>query len=110
MRQYVIDELRLSDFKKLETYLESHFNKGMLDGIFYLPLDSSLLTDVQKSHSACQPYQFCVELAEERISCELLVRSKKSMKCDCLAIATETQRNFLIKCLDDILTELNIIF
>ncbi len=109
MRQYVIDELRYSDYEKIKKYLNEHYEKGPLGGIFYLPLEFDLCTELQKEHISCQPFCFCLNLTENKISCELLVRSRKTIRCECGAVATEKQRNILINKIDTLLSDLEII-
>ncbi len=108
MKQYVIDELRLQDHQKLKTYLDDTFSSSVIGGIYWIPLEGQILTDVQLAHSDCQPYYFALDLTEERLSCELLVRTQARMRCDCMGYATETQRNWLIRLIDCILAELEI--
>lgn len=108
MKQYVIDELRLQDHQKLKTYLDDTFSSSVIGGIYWIPLEGQILTDVQLAHSDCQPHYFALDLTEERLSCELLVRTQARMRCDCMGYATETQRNWLIRLIDCILAELEI--
>lgn len=108
MKQYVIDELRAKDYESLKTYLPKHYGPAVVDGIYWIPLENGLLTDIQKAHRACQPHYFAVELAENRLALELLVRTQSILRCDCIGYATEAQRNWLIACVDDIFNQLEI--
>ena len=108
MKQYVIDELRAADYESLRAYLQEHYGSAAMDGVFWIPLENSLLTDIQKGHRDCQPHCFAVDLAENRLALELLVRSKSTMRCDCIRYATEAQRNWLIAFIDDIFNQLEI--
>ena len=42
------------------------------------------------------------------LACELLVRIKTNIKCDCMGYATETQRNWLVDWADAVLEKLSI--
>ncbi len=56
MKQYVIDELRAADYKALKTYLAEHYGPAAMDGIYWIPVENGLLTDIQKAHRECQPH------------------------------------------------------
>lgn len=109
MKQYRIDELRLHDYAKIKKYLDEHFSCSNLGGLYRIPLDDDLLTDVQAEHTECRPFFFAVECEETYVSFELLVRPKARIRCDCIGYATEEQRNWLIKLADSIFEQLDII-
>jgi hypothetical protein len=108
MKQYVIDELRAQDYIALKSYLAEHFGADPMAGIYWIPIDEEHLTKTQKAHPDCQPHFFAVELEENRMACELLVRTKNIIRCDCIRYATDTQRNWLIALIDDIFNRLEI--
>ena len=108
MKQYVIDELRLTDYELLKTYLSEHYGPAAMGNIYWIPVEHGLLTEVQKTHRQCQPHYFAVNLAENRMALELLVRTQSSMRCDCIRYATEAQRNWLIALIDGIFNKLAI--
>jgi hypothetical protein len=108
MRQYLIDELRSEDFQKLKAYLDENFGASSVEGIYWIPLRSEILNEVQLAHTQCQPYCFAVELGPERLACELLVRTTTRVRCDCIQYATEVQRNWIIQSIDAIFEKLNL--
>jgi hypothetical protein len=108
MKQYVIDELRAADYESLKAYLQDHYGPAAMDGVFWIPVEIGYLTNIQKTHRECQPHCFAVDLDENRLTLELLVRSKSTMRCDCIRYATEAQRNWLIAFIDDIFNQLEI--
>ncbi|MFO7750191.1 MAG: hypothetical protein R6V54_08850 [Desulfobacteraceae bacterium] len=108
MKQYLIDGLRIEDHKKLETYLKGRFTASPLGNIYWIELDREILTPVQKEHTSCQPHIFALELEERFLACELLVRIKNSIKCDCMGYATARQRNWLMDKVDEMLAQLDI--
>ncbi len=108
MKQYVIDQLRLEDYKKLKSYLDENFKGSGVENLYWLPLDEGILNEVQISHIECHPFYFALELTEMALSCELLVRTKNSMKCTCMEYADTDQRNWLIDCVDAIFEKLEI--
>ena len=109
MKQYVIDELRPADHGSVKAYLNENYGPDQMDGIFSIPIDPELLSDIQKAHRDCQPHYFAVDLDENRIACELLVRSKNIIRCDCISYATESQRNWLIDMIDHMFNQLEIL-
>jgi hypothetical protein len=109
MKQYVIDELRAADYQSLKAHLTQHYGPAAMDGrIYWIPVENGLLTDIQKAHRECRPHYFAVELDENHLACELLVRTKSRMRCDCIGYATEAQRNWFIAFIDDIFNQLEI--
>ncbi|MBT8351296.1 MAG: hypothetical protein KJO26_08700 [Deltaproteobacteria bacterium] len=109
MKQYVIDELRPDDHKKLKAYLEENLNSSDLDGIYWIPLEQKDLTDVQAGHIDCQPFYFAIELKPETLACELLIRTKSRVRCECIRYATSRQLRWLVRFVDGIFDKLKII-
>jgi hypothetical protein len=95
MKQYVIDELRAADYQALKTYLNEQYGSAALD-------------EIQLAHTECRPQCFAVDLDDNRLACEFLVRSKSRVRCDCMDYATENQRNWLIGLIDSIFDRLQI--
>ena len=108
MKQYLIDGLRPEDHKRLENYFKDHFTASPLGSIYWIELDREILTPVQQEHTSCQPHIFALELEEGFLACELLVRIKNSIKCDCMGYATVRQRDWLMDKVDDMLAQLEI--
>jgi hypothetical protein len=108
MKQYVIDGLRPQDYDRLKAYLDEHVPAAGIVGIYWLPLDESVLSPVQIDHCDCGPHVVALKLEQNFLACELLVRTRKHMRCDCMAYATEDQRNWLIDQADAILEKLAI--
>ena len=109
MKQYVIDELRPDDHKKLKLYLDENLISSSIDGIYWLPLEQKDLTDVQAGHTECQPFYFAFELKSDILACELLIRTKSRVRCDCISYATANQLSWLIRFVDGIFDKLEII-
>lgn len=102
MKQYVIDELRPEDYQKLKACLDADYAVDGFEGLYWLPLDEKEYDGFQIRHDECRPYYFALELAPERLACELLVRTNKRVRCDCIRYATEHQRNWLFRTVDAI--------
>ncbi len=108
MKQYVIDELRPADYKALKTSLATQYGPAAMDGIYRIPLEADILTDIQSEHVECRPQYFAVDLEDNLLACEFLVRNKNRVRCDCIHYATENQRNWLIGLIDNIFDRLQI--
>lgn len=108
MRQYLIDEIRREDYKKIKAYLDENFGSAGVDGIYWIPLGQENLTAVQVKHKECQPFYFAIELEPSLMACELLVRSGNRMRCKCIGYATEKQRNWFIRFVDSIFERLEL--
>jgi hypothetical protein len=108
MKQYVIDGLRPQDHDRLKAYLDDHVQAAGIVGIYWLPLDDSVLTPVQRDHRDCGPHVFALKLEQNCLACELLVRTRKHIRCDCMAYADQDQRNWLMDQTDAILEKLAI--
>ena len=109
MKFYAIDELRYQDYEKLRDYLPTRFTKGSLPGIFQIPIGADHLSREQAAHEACQPFYCAVELEENRIAVEFLVRSKNRLRCSCIGYAEERTRIWLMRLIDEIFEDLGLI-
>ena len=72
------------------------------------PIKENLLSDIQRSHDDCQPFFFAIALEPDQLSCELLVRTRAKMSCDCIAYATLEQRNWIIDWADNLFQTLEL--
>ena len=109
MKQYVIDEIRLQDYGKIKAYLDDTLGQSGVEGLYWLPVDASLLSEVQKAHADCAPFFMALELEEDRLSGELLIRTRKRVRCDCIHYADDRQRDWLIRTVDAIFEKLEIV-
>jgi hypothetical protein len=80
MKQYVVDQLRYVDYEKIKDYLDHRFATASIGGVYWVPIDLGLL----------------------------LVRTQNRIRCECIAYATDEQRNWLIRLVDDMLAQLGI--
>ena len=109
MKQYVIDELRPADFEAIKNHLADKYGSAAMDGVFWIPVEEQLLSETQAAHRDCRPHFFAIDLDQNRLACELLVRTKSRLRCDCIRYATMAQRNWLIATIDDIFDRLSIV-
>ncbi len=108
MKQYLIDELRLEDHEKIKAYLNETIQTSPMDGLYWVLLEKDLLAGAQAAHPDCGPHYFALELHEDRLACELLVRAEQSIRCNCICYASKEQRDWLIETIDAILEKLEI--
>jgi hypothetical protein len=108
MKQYVIDEIRPLDHQKVKQYLDATYGPAEMGGIYWVPIAAEVLTDIQLAHNDCQPFYFAIDLAEERFALELLVRTKKRIRCACIGYASRDQRIWIIEVVDAIFERLDI--
>jgi hypothetical protein len=108
MKNYVIDELRFQDYERVKKHLEAHLDNSGIEGLYWIPLKKEILTDLQLAHTECGPLFFAVTLEPGQLSCELLVRTRNKLQCDCMAYATEAQRNWIINWADHIFEQLGL--
>jgi len=109
MKQYVIDEIRLQDYGKIKAYLDDTLGQSGMEGLYWLPVDASILSEVQKAHTECAPFFMALELGEDRLAGELLIRTRKRVRCDCIHYADDRQRDWLIRTVDAIFEKLEIV-
>ena len=109
MRQYRIDELRPPDYEKLKAYLDEHCGPCQVEGLYWIPIEDDLLDEVQAAHKECQPLCFAVELKQTAISFELLIRTRKRIRCDCIQYANTMQRESIIRFADTMFATLKIL-
>jgi hypothetical protein len=105
MRQLMIDGLSRQERDNLEHYLKRTLGAGVIEGIFWLPLPPDLVGAAQHGHESCGPFHFAVELGEETLAFELLIRSQSNLHCSCICYASPAQRDFLFRFIDTMLAE-----
>lgn len=105
MKQYLVDTLTHKDYTLLKEVLDGQLEKSVLEGLYWLVLPGALATEEQRAHLDCAPHVVAVELREDSIACEFLVRTKKTLRCSCMGYATEEQILWIIRFLDRLLEE-----
>lgn len=105
MRQLLIDELSREERDNLDSYLKRTLRQGPVAGMFWLELPPDLWGSAQQGHEDCGPFYFGVELTENKLIIELLVRSESNLHCSCISYATPAQRDFLLRFFDTMLAE-----
>ena len=108
MIQYVIDELRPADHRKVKKYLDQKYGPAEMGSIYWVPLASAMLTETQQQHADCQPFYVAIDLQKDQLALELLVRTKRRMRCACIGYASGDQRIWLMDLVDDVFKSLDV--
>lgn len=109
MRSYMIEELSPDSIERIGKKLDDLKLTGAIEGIWWLPISDEHLTDEQKGHAeSCGPHCVAIEVEDDHLKMELLVRCRQVMRCSCIAYATPEQRAYAIDWVDDLLKSLDI--
>lgn len=106
MRQYFLDEIRKTDIPRIRDYLNEHAAASRLEGVWWVDLQEDLLSPEQYAHRDCRPFRFAVELGDNFVRFEFLIRSEQTMRCSCIGYATRVQRDFILAFADKLVAEL----
>ncbi len=111
MRTYTIDQLNEKEVQALAARLDEMEMQAGLEGIYWLPVPKKLLTPIQEEHEPqCGPYCLALETEENAVHMELLVRGRGRIRCECLSFASPPLRDRMIAYLENLLTELGVVF
>ncbi len=111
MRTYSIDQLYEKDVAAITARFTEMDLQAGLDGVFWLPIPPEMLTTVQNEHKdRCGPYCMALEVEPDSVHLELLVRGMGRIRCECISFAAPELRNHMIRYVEDVLTELGIMF
>lgn len=109
MRWYTIDELLPADVKRIAAAMDARGMRGPIDGLYYIDVPAELLSDEQTAHAAeCGPHVMAVEVEDEFLRLELLVRARGKMRCSCVHYAGPEARAWAMNQLDAIIREQDI--
>ncbi len=105
MRQLLIDDLTNEERAVVDSFLKRNTIPGPIAGMYWLAVPKDLLGAVQRDHEDCGPFFMGIELGDDRVAFELLVRSQTNLHCNCIAYATPEQRGFLLELIDRMVRE-----
>lgn len=108
MRQYVLDEISRKDISRIRDYLGEHAQFSGLADIWWVNLNEDLLSPDQFEHRDCAPFRFAVELGDDFVRFEMLIRSQKTLRCSCIDYATRQQRDFILAFADRMVDDLKL--
>ena len=108
MKAYVLDEINAENIENIIRFLKENTSQSTMEQLFWVEFPQDLLNPLQFQHTACQPHAFAIEIGQDWVKFEFLVRSLETMKCDCTAYCTNSQRDYIINFADGMLDQLNI--
>ncbi len=108
MKQYVIDQLREDDYSKILDYLKKNAESAIFDDIFWMQLPEELYSPIQKEHTGCHPFVFAANLSMTQVDFELLIRTRRILRCNCIGYADRRQRDYILDFADRMLEQLQI--
>jgi hypothetical protein len=94
--------------QKISLFLKENCSQSSLDAIFWVEIPGDLLTGIQFKHQTCRPHVFAIEMGDTWVKAELLVRSLKTMHCDCQNYGSPEQREFILNFVHHMIDTLNI--
>lgn len=108
MRSYLVDELTFPLVLALEKHLKGQGLASPLEGLYWIPVPEAHLSPVQQAHlEQCGPYVLALELRDDAIRLEWLVRGLNRMRCECLDFASPAlarqMEHWLNTLLDDLM-------
>jgi hypothetical protein len=108
MKYYLIDEIVLNDMERLSAFLKDNAVMSGLDKVFWVRMPEKYFNETQSSHVNCQPYYFAVELGVGMIKGEFYIRTLKDFNCSCSGYADYAQTQYIIRFMDEMISELKI--
>ena len=107
MRQFVVDQLRADDVERLREWLNKNHQCSSVEDLWWIEIPDEYLDAIQKSHKACQPYYFSINLRHDKILFELLIRTNNINRCSCIKYADRKQLDYILDKAEQILYETN---
>lgn len=108
MRLYVIEDIVPEHIKRIKTALEERGLAASLDDLYWLPAPKHMLSDEQHAHESCGPHCLALEVGQDWLRLELLVRARSIIRCSCIHYASPELREHMINWVDTLLKELDI--
>jgi len=105
MRQIVIDELSPMERDNIDSYLKRSLKQGAMVGLYWLELPPDLHSKPQQGHEEHGPFFLGVEIDNQSVKFELLVRNQSNLHCSCIAHASSSQRQFVLDFIDKMVQE-----
>ncbi len=96
MQAFSVENLDKDEVRRLREALKAFTKPSPIEGLFWIPIPEEVLAPIQRGHVSCQPHYFAVELGEDFISFDFLVRNFQRIRCDCITLANNQQKLFLL--------------
>jgi len=108
MKSYVVDEVSANDLENIKSYLSDNATSSGMEKLFWVDLPVKNLNIKQKDHVDCCPHRFAIEIGDSWIKAEFFVRTSKKFKCECSGYCNDNQKRYIIRYVDNIISNLNI--
>ena len=108
MRSLLIDELSPKDVERLRTHLESVGRPSEIRGLYWITLPEDGLSPLQRAHRDCRPHRFAVELDDDWLKIEFLIRPAVGLRCPCCGMADPGQRSLILAWADGLIETLDL--
>lgn len=109
MRYFSIDDLREDDIRRVRERLNEMELQSDIEDLYWLPAPAAMLSPVQQEHTeSCGPHVMALEIQENAVQLELLVRARGKMRCECVHYAAPALQQHMIGWLDQLLRDLDI--
>ena len=108
MRYILVDEISVTDMKKIRTFLREKAIESPMEGLFWAEIPKALLSETQSLHKDCQPFRFALETGKDWIKGELYLRSSNNLKCECGGYCNSGQKDFITDFIESMIGELGI--
>lgn len=108
MDEVVFDQISTQALENAENKLKSLGFSSSIPGIFWLPVSSEFLSKTQVEHAKeCGPYMLAVEIVDNKLVLETLVRASNRMHCNCMELASPALLDHMTDYLNSLLTAVN---
>ena len=108
MRQILFDELTSGDASKLDKRLKEFASPSSMEGLYWVEIPKDLLDPGQFETEKDYPFCFAVELGEDWVKFELLIRSLSNMQSLHIRYANQAQRKYILDLATNLIDELDI--
>ena len=89
MRVYMVEDITLQEREGVIRELEAMELGAGLEGIYWLPVPREMLSLVQAEHTqSCGPHVMALEVEDDALRLELLVRARNRLRCECVHYAS----------------------
>lgn len=108
MRSLLLDELTQAEVERIREYLDKWGVPTEVRGLYWIQLPPEQLTPLQEEHRDCGPHKFAVELDDDWLKVEFLIRPAVGLRCHCCGMAGKEQREFILDWADRLTERLDL--
>ncbi len=106
MHSYLIDELTEDQTQNITKRLDAMGLGSGIEGVYWLPIPQNLHNTIQNEHvEKCGPYIMALEVADDCLCLELLVRAKNALHCNCVSYAQSELEQYMMRYVDSLLSQ-----